>query len=74
MVTRTYVSVTLYVYCLFYLVNLLKRSGNFTYHQIQHAIMLHSAQNAFMYFVHISEQTAASTVSISSSFVFYNRG
>jgi hypothetical protein len=55
-------------------INLLKPSGNFTYHQVQHSIILHSAQIAFMYFVHISEQTASFTVNISNSFVFYNRG
>jgi hypothetical protein len=54
--------------------NLLTPSGNFTYHQVQHSEILHSAQVAFMYFVHISEQTAAFTVNVRNSFVFYNRG
>jgi hypothetical protein len=56
------------------LINLLKPSGNFTYHQVQHSAILHSAQIAFVYFVRISEQTATFTVNISNSFVFYNRG
>jgi hypothetical protein len=55
-------------------INLLKPSGNFTYHKIQYSIILHSAQIAFMCFVHISEQTATFAVNISNSFVFYNRG
>jgi hypothetical protein len=55
-------------------INLLKPSGNFTYQQVQQSIIPHSAQIAFMYFVHISEQTATFTVNISNSFVFYNRG
>jgi hypothetical protein len=50
--------------------NLLKPSGNFTHHQVQHSIILHSAQIVFMYSVHISEQTATFTVNISKSFVF----
>jgi hypothetical protein len=56
------------------LLNLLKLSSKFTYHQVQHSIILHSAQIAFMYFVHISEQTATFTVNISDSFVFYDQG
>jgi hypothetical protein len=55
-------------------INLLKPSGNFTYHQVQHSIILHSAHITFTYFVHISEQTAASAVNISNSVLFYNRG
>jgi hypothetical protein len=51
-------------------INLLKPSGNFTYHQVQHSIILHSAQIPFMYSVHISEQTATFAVNISNSFVF----
>jgi hypothetical protein len=50
--------------------NLLKPSGNFTYHQVQQSITLHSAQIAFEYSVHISEQTATLTINISNSFVF----
>jgi hypothetical protein len=50
--------------------NLLKPSGHFTYHQAQHSTILHSAQIAFIYFVHISEQTATFTVNIRNSFVF----
>jgi hypothetical protein len=38
--------------------NLLKPSGNFTYHQVQHSRILHGAHFAFMCFVGISEQTA----------------
>jgi hypothetical protein len=53
--------------------NLLKPSGNFTYHQVQYSVILHSTQIACMYFVHISEQTATFTVNISNSLVFYNR-
>jgi hypothetical protein len=40
------------------------------YHQVQHSVILHSAEIWFMYFVHISEQTATCTVNISNSFVF----
>jgi hypothetical protein len=54
-------------------VNLLKPSGNFTYHQIQHEIILRSAQIAFMCSVHISKQTATFAVNISNSFVSYNQ-
>jgi hypothetical protein len=50
--------------------NLLKPSGNFMYHQVQHSVILHSAQIVFMYFVHISEQTAIFTININNSFVF----
>jgi hypothetical protein len=54
--------------------NLSKPSRNFTYHQVRHSIILHSAQIALMCFVRISEQTATCTVNISNSPVFYNRG
>jgi hypothetical protein len=50
------------------ILNLLKPSCNFTYHQVQHSIILHGAHVAFMCFVHISEQTATFTVNISNSF------
>jgi hypothetical protein len=50
--------------------SLLKPSGNFTYHEVQHSIIFHSTQIAFMYFGHISEQTATFTVNISNSFLF----
>jgi hypothetical protein len=51
-------------------VNLLKTSGNFMYRRVQHSIILHSAQIAYMYFVHISEQTATFAVNISKSSFF----
>jgi hypothetical protein len=38
--------------------NLLKPSGNFTYHHASHSKILHGAYIAFMCFVRISEQTA----------------
>jgi hypothetical protein len=53
-----------------FILNLLKPSSNFTYHQVQHQIFLHSAHIAFVCFVHISEQTATFAVNISNSFVF----
>jgi hypothetical protein len=39
-------------------INLLKPSGNFTYHRVQHSKILRSAHVYFMCFVLISEQTA----------------
>jgi hypothetical protein len=39
-------------------VNLLKPSGNFTYHPVYRSEILHGAHIAFMCFVWISEQTA----------------
>jgi hypothetical protein len=38
--------------------NLLKPSGNFTYHQVEYKKILRGAHIAFMYFLRISEQTA----------------
>jgi hypothetical protein len=52
------------------IINRLKPSGNFTYHQVQHSVILHGAHIAFMCFVHISEQTATFTVNINNSFFF----
>jgi hypothetical protein len=52
------------------LINILKPSSNFKYHQVQHSVILHSSQIAFMYSVHISEQIATFTVNISNSFFF----
>jgi hypothetical protein len=39
-------------------VNLLKPSGNFTYHQVYHSQILRGAHIAFMCFIRISEHTA----------------
>jgi hypothetical protein len=43
----------------FTVLNLLKPSGNFTYHQVQHSRILHCAHIAFMCFVWISDKTAS---------------
>jgi hypothetical protein len=39
-------------------INLLKPSGNFSYHPVYHSKILRGAHIAFMCFVRISEQTA----------------
>jgi hypothetical protein len=44
--------------------NLLKPSRYFTYHQVQHSRILHGAHIAFMCSVWISDQTAMSTLDI----------
>jgi hypothetical protein len=44
------------------MINLLKLSGHFTYHQLQHSKILHGSHIAFMCFVWISEQTASSAL------------
>jgi hypothetical protein len=73
-VSKVEYNVLLQEVALFITINLLKPSCNFTYHQVHHSITLHSAQIAFMYSAHISEQTATFAVNISNSFAFYSRG
>jgi hypothetical protein len=46
------------------LLNLLKPSGYFAYHQVQHSRILHGVHIAFVCFVRISEQTATFTLYI----------
>jgi len=52
--------------------NLLKPSGFFTYHLVEHLKTLHGAHAAFMCFVWISEQTATFGVYIIDWLVFIN--
>jgi hypothetical protein len=50
--------------------NLLKPSGNFTYHQVQHSKILHGSHIAFVCFVWISEQSATFALYSINTLVF----
>jgi hypothetical protein len=54
-------------------INLLKPSGNFTYHQVQHSKILCGAHIVFMCFVWISEQTATFCLSDIKRLVFITK-
>jgi hypothetical protein len=55
------------------LINLLKPSSYFMYHQVQHSKILHGAHFAFMCFVQISEQTATFALYNINRLVLYNQ-
>jgi hypothetical protein len=55
---------------IYYRFNLLKPSGNFTYHQASHSKIIHGAHIAFICFVWISERTATSVLNSIKRLVF----
>ena len=51
-------------------INLLKPTGYYTYHQVEHSKILHADYTAFMFFVWLSEETVTFVLHIITRLVF----